>query len=111
YTSQKFLDEKLWIDTEDILMVSDGVISNLKALMKAYKAVDTSELIRLMWKASPTFFEQFHGSFVGLLFDKQSGQVVAFNNHAGTKKLFYYWDKAVLICSTDLYTLSQAMAS
>lgn len=111
YTSQKFLDEKLWIDTEDLLMVSDGVISNLKALMKAYKAVDTTELIRLMRNASPTFFEHFHGSFVGLLFDKQSGQVVAFNNHTGTKKLFYYWDKAVLICSTDLYTLSQAMAS
>lgn len=111
YTSEKFLAEKLWIDKEDFLLVTDGIITNLSSLMKEYKAVDTPDLIRKMRAASHTFFEHFHGSFVGLLFDKKSGQLVAFNNHAGTKKLFYYWVNEVLICSTDLYTLSQAMAS
>lgn len=111
YTSEKFLAEKLWIDNEDYLMVTDGVITNLSSLIKEYKTVDTTELIRQMRKASPTFFEHFHGSFVGLLFDKKSRQLMAFNNHTGTKKLFYYWGNDVLICSTDLYTLSQAMAS
>lgn len=111
YSSEKFLAEKLWIDNDDFLMVTDGVITNLSSLIKEYKTVDTTDLIRKMRKASPTFFDYFHGSFVGLLFDKKSRQLIAFNNHTGTKKLFYYWGNDVLICSTDLYTLSQAMAS
>lgn len=109
YTSELFLDEKLFIENSDFILITDGVILNLAQLHKQYKTKEIHELIVLLYKECDDFFKYFEGAFVGIFFDKKAEKWFFFNNHTGRKKLFYYHDKQRTIVSTDLYTLSRAM--
>lgn len=110
FTSEKFLSEKLWIDTDDFFIVTEGVITNLDQLCKKHHAQNYNELIQTI-HIQANFFEDFRGNFVGILWNKKDNSAIAFNNHAGSKRLFYYKNESVTLFSTDLYTLSKCMDS
>jgi len=107
-TSLKFKNDKLWIDTDDFLCVSEGIIHNLIDLCKQNNCKDSTELICKYYKENnPTFFNQFEGNFSGIFHDKRYNSWVAFNNKTGMKKVFYYQDADYLIYSSDLKLICQ----
>jgi len=108
-TSEKFLSDKLWIDNEDFFIVTDGLITNIDTLCTKYKANSYESLIKTISKLEEPFFKQFTGNFVGFYHNKRNKNYIAFNNHAATKKLFYFINEDYVIFSTDLYTLSKAL--
>lgn len=110
YTSEKFINEKLWIDNDDFFIITEGLITNIDILCNSYKSADYEELIRTISKEKATFFEDFSGNFVGFFWDKKTNTYLAFNNHTGTKKLFHFKSDEYIIFSTDLYTLSKTLA-
>lgn len=109
YTSEKFINEKLWIDNDDFFIITEGLITNIDILCRSYKSADYEELIRTISKEKEAFFEDFSGNFVGFFWDKKTDTYLAFNNHTGTKKLFYCKSDGYVIFSTDLYTLSKTL--
>lgn len=109
HTQSKFLPEKLWINNDEMLCVTEGIVLNLDELIKEYNAKDKEELISLMIRNNPLFFENFEGDFIGFCYLKKENKWTFFNNRSGTKKLYYYKDESYLICSTDLFTLSRAL--
>lgn len=109
YTSEKFINEKLWIDNEDFFFLTEGLVTNIDILCQSYKAVDYEELIKIIYKEKETFFEEFCGNFVGFFWNKKTDIYLAFNNHTGTKKLFHFESDEFIIFSTDLYTLSKTL--
>ncbi|MEA4936263.1 hypothetical protein SDC9_90343 [bioreactor metagenome] len=109
FTSEKFLSEKLWLDTKDFFIVTEGLIINIDKLHKKYKTKNYEELIRTLSDNNESFFNEFRGNFVGFYWNKKNHSFIAFNNHTGTKKLFYYHSSDYLIFSTDLYTLSKSL--
>ncbi len=111
FTSTRFFDEKIWINTDELLCVSEGTILNLAQLKQKYKATNTSELIDKMQQSNKYFFEEFEGSFCGVYHNKRSGEWIAFNNQTGTRQLFYLQNKEYFIVSTDLFTLSRTLKS
>lgn len=110
FTSEKFITEKLWQDTDNYFIVTDGVITNLELLCNKYNVKNYNELIEKIY-TQKDFFAQFRGHFSGFLLNKKTNSAVAFNNHAGSKRLFYYSDNDVAIFCTDLFTLSKCLES
>ena len=109
FTSSKLLSEKLWIDNDEYFIVTDGLITNIDELCKAYRTSDYEALIRKLCQEYTDFFQYFTGNFVGFVWNKKNNTFIAFNNHSGTKKLHYYRSDEFLIFSTDLYTLSKTI--
>ena len=108
YTGLKFLSEKLWINNSEFFIVTEGIITNLKSLCKEYNANSVENLISTLIKEE-NFFNLFRGNFAGFIHLKKSGKYFAFNNHCGTKKLFYFQDNKFTIIGTDLYTVGKTM--
>lgn len=109
FTSDKFISDKLWIDNDDFFICTDGIILNSQILFQKHKAKDFSNLIYKLTAKKENFFTDFEGNFVGVFFNKRTNTWLAFNNQAGTQKLYYYKQNDFLIFSTDLYTLCQSI--
>lgn len=107
-TSEKFLQEKIWLNNDDFFCVSEGVISNFEELYKEFNTQNLSDLLRKMYEKK-NFFSNFEGSFIGIFYDKVKNICFVFNNHTNTKRLFYFQNNDFFIFSTDLFTLSQAL--
>ncbi len=110
FSVDKFRENKLWIDNEDFFIVTDGVITNINELTEKYSVSSNEELIVKMLRQKD-FFKDFRGHFVGFLLLKKQNIMLAFNNHSGSKKLFYYTGNGVVIVGTDLYTVSKTLES
>ncbi|HRT78210.1 MAG TPA: asparagine synthase-related protein [Paludibacteraceae bacterium] len=108
FTGTKFISEKLWLDNEDFFIVTDGVITNLKALCLEHNAANYDALLRKIVKEQ-SFFKNFRGHFVGFVYFKKEKTCIAFNNHTASKKLFYFADQNTIVIGTDLYTLSKTL--
>lgn len=110
FSSSKFENEKLWIDTSDFLFVTEGIIHNLDNLCKQNNVKDATGLIlNYLRNKNTSFFNQFEGNYSGLFYNKHANTWTAFNNKTGMKKIFYFHNTDYLIFSTDLKTLSQCL--
>ncbi len=110
FTLKNLANEKLWVDTSEFFIVTEGVITNLKALTEEFKAKDYTTLLLHLIKEK-TFFNKFKGHFSGFIYYKKTGNCFAFNNHTGSKKLFYFSNSDYLLFGSDLYTLHEALKS
>lgn len=108
FTSEKYLNEKLWINTKDYFIVTEGIINNLNDLYKEQHVNNPSDLISKIYD-KPEFFSSFTGHFSGIILNKKTKSICAFGNQSGTKKIFYYIDNELAIISSDLYTLSKSL--
>lgn len=111
FTSEQFLPDKYWIDTDEFIFITEGLITNVDDLLYKHKAKNVPSLIRQLSENKEDFFKDFRGNFVGFFYDKQNNSYIAFNNHTATKRLFYFKHTKYLIFSTDLYTLSKTLSS
>lgn len=110
-TSEQFLPDKYWIDTDEFIFVTEGLITNIDDLLHIHKADDIPSLISQLYENRENFFKVFTGNFVGFFFHKKQQICIAFNNHTATKRLFYFQHSEYLIFSTDLYTLSKTLST
>ncbi|MEZ7866923.1 MAG: asparagine synthase-related protein [Paludibacteraceae bacterium] len=90
-TVNKFMNDKVFVDSTDLLIVIEGVVLNKKDLIDQYVPGDSFEsCIRRMYAVSgETFFNQFRGSFSGVLFDKVNEKWLIFTDQIGDKQIFY----------------------
>lgn len=90
-TIQKFLDDKIFADREDYLVVTEGVILNIKELEVKYGSPGNFKecIVNMYSKNGETFFNEFRGSFSGLLYDKTKKTWLIYTNHIGDKQVFY----------------------
>ena len=100
FTANQFIEEKLWIDNDDFIFISEGLIYNLDKLRDQNSCNTNHKLIKKLTDDSNVFFNQFEGSFAGVYYNKKNNSWSIFNNQTGSKKLFYFFDKEILIFST-----------
>lgn len=110
YAADTFLSEKLWIDTDKFFIVTDGIITNSDELCAEYNVIDINSLIGLMIDED-NFFRKFRGNFCGFVYNKSTQTYLTFNNHTGTKKLFYFINSDFALFGTDLFTLHETLKS
>lgn len=109
-TSSKFLYEKKWINNDQYLLVTEGVIYNIPDLCKQENVNNFESLIfNYFEKQNNIFFKSFEGNFSGIFYNKKDRYWIAFNNQTGMKKIFYFDNDDYLIFSSDLTILSRSL--
>lgn len=87
--NSKFLNDKIFTETNDYIIGIDGVILNLSQLKKQYNLTDYTSLVLHLFSLDKQFFNQFKGDFSGFIFNKKTEELICFTNHVGSQKLFY----------------------
>ena len=87
----KFMNDRLFADLEDYLVVVEGVVLNNHELEKQYKTSSWLECVVEMYKTNgDEFFKDFRGSFSGVFYDKKQDKWLIYTNHIGDKQVFLY---------------------
>ena len=87
----KFMNDRLFVETNDYLVVIDGVVLNNHDLIDKYSAANWQEcVIKMYEKDGDAFFNAFRGSFSGLFYDKKQDKWLIYTNHIGDKQVFKY---------------------
>lgn len=87
----KFMNDRLFADLEDYLVVVEGVVLNNHELEIQYKTSSWVECVIEMYKTNgDEFFKDFRGSFSGLFYDKKQDKWLIYTNHIGDKQVFLY---------------------
>lgn len=86
----KFMNDRLFVDNQDYVIVVEGVVLNNHDLMERYKAACWEDCVRSMYEVEgESFFDAFRGSFSGVLFDKKEDKWIIYTGHTGEKQVFY----------------------
>lgn len=85
----KFQNDKLFQEDDNYLIILDGVVLNKHQVMSKYKGLSWFEVVIKLYQQSDTFFDEFRGSFSGVLYDKQRDRYIIFSDHIGTKFIYY----------------------
>ncbi|HET7733835.1 MAG TPA: asparagine synthase-related protein, partial [Paludibacter sp.] len=110
FSSQKLEKEKLWIDTDDFIFITEGVIHNIHDLCKKNNSINAESLITKYYQTNNnTFFSLFEGNYSGFLFDKHRDILTTFNNKTGMKRVFYFHNSQYTIFASDLKTLCHSL--
>ncbi|MBN2729960.1 MAG: hypothetical protein JXR53_12115 [Bacteroidales bacterium] len=106
----KFNEDKVFFNDENYLILTDGVIFNLKDLQNSYAAKDLPDLLmKLFEKHHLDFPSVFRGEFCGLVHDKKLDKTFVYNNHTGSKWIFYYHSGSIFIVSTSLQQIASCL--
>ena len=109
-TIKKFLDDKVFKQNDEYLIVTEGVIFNKLDLIKKYKKDNFFETIIEMYKKNgETFFNEFRGSFSGIFIDKKNNKQLIFTDHIGTKPIFYNNNNNIIIISSDITWITDVL--
>ena len=87
----KFMNDRLFANLDDYLVVVEGVVLNNHELEKQYKTSSWLDCVIEMYKTNgDDFFKDFRGSFSGLFYDKKQDKWLIYTNHIGDKQVFLY---------------------
>ena len=86
----KFMNDRLFADTHDYIVVVEGIVLNNHELKAKYQSETWLDCVVHMYeKEGETFFNAFRGSFSGVLYDKRAGKWIVYTCHTGEKQVFY----------------------
>lgn len=89
-TLDRFRNDKIFVDDDNILLAIEGVILNSQELIIKYRKSGWAETVIEMYAQNgEDFFRELRGSFSGVLFDKKQDKQIIFTNHIGDKHLYY----------------------
>ena len=87
----KFMNDRLFVETDKYLVVVEGVVLNNHDLMAQYHASSWFDCVIAMYEQEGNvFFNAFRGSFSGLFYDKHQNKWLIYTNHIGDKQMFVY---------------------
>ena len=101
-TLPKFLNDKYFAQIDGCFLATEGV------LLEADSAADAISRYR---KGETTFWDQWRGSFAGLLYDSQKETLLLFNDQIGSKMLFYAMVNGDLVFASDLRILAETIGA
>lgn len=87
----KFMNDRLFVETAQYLVVVEGVVVNNHDLMAQYHTSNWLDSVIAMYEQEgDAFFNAFRGSFSGILYDKHLDKWLIYTNHIGDKQVFVY---------------------
>lgn len=86
----KFMNDRVFYDNEDYLVIVEGIVLNNHELTEKYSAASWHDCIIKMYQVEgEAFFNAFRGSFSGAIYDKQEDKWIIYTGHTGEKQVFY----------------------
>lgn len=90
-TLDRFLDDKVFYQDDEYVIITEGVILNKSDLIKRFDVTSLVELIIVLYKEKGSeFFSDFRGPFSGAFYDKQRENWTVWTNQTGESAVFYY---------------------
>lgn len=109
-TRNTFLNDKLFKETEDFILIIEGVIFNKRTLFEEHGCDDLLDLVlHMITQYGMSFFEKFDGLVSGAVLDKKLNQWTTFTDILGQKSVFYYSDDKQLIIGSQLNFVTETM--
>lgn len=86
----KFMNDRIFLDTERYTVIVEGVVLNNHELMDKYSSDSWASCVIKMYEADgEAFFDSFRGSFSGALYEKSADKWIIYTGHTGEKQVFY----------------------
>ena len=102
-TIKKFLNDKLFVETDQFFVLLEGTIFKIDDLCKKYNRAEFLNTIMEMYhKNGDAFFIEFRGTFSGVLFDKRKNKKIIFTDHIGDKQVFFHQTKGFFLFGSEL---------
>ena len=86
---KKFENDRLFEETNEYIIILDGVILNRESLIKDFNKEWNDVIVSLYIKYGETFFSVLRGSFAGALYDKSKKKWIVFSDQLGTRFTYY----------------------
>ena len=99
-TLPKFLNDKYFAEIDDCFLATEGVL---------FEAEKPDEAIARYRNGETTFWNSWRGSFAGVLYDRKTDTLLVFNDHIGSKMLFYAQTKDGFVFASDSYILARVL--
>ncbi len=101
-TLPKFLNDKYFTSHDGCFLATEGVL---------FEADSPKKAIARYRKGETTFWSSWRGSFAGVLYDSQTETLLLFNDHIGSKMLFYAMVNGQLVFASDLRVLAKTVGA
>lgn len=109
-TLNKFMNDKLFEETDSYIIVLEGVVYNLKELQQREKSSSWLEcIVSLIDSLGELFVTELKGSFSGAIYFKSQKLWFVFTGPLGEKAIFYYADSNYFIIGSQLNYITDAM--
>jgi asparagine synthase (glutamine-hydrolysing) len=103
FVLNRYEADKIFFEDDSYIILLDGVITNSEELLVKTNRVEWKDCILELYKNDPmTFFKDFRGTFRGLIQDKTKDQWIIFNDHIGTKPLYFSHVNAGMFVSGEM---------
>lgn len=108
----KFIDDKVFFEDDEIIIVIEGVIYNFCDLEKKYKIKDRGLLLKEIYFESglDAMADMLNGYFAGVFFDKRNNKLQLVCDHITYKPVWYCLSEGTLYFSTDIDWLYKTVA-
>ena len=102
-TLNKFLQDKAFSETEDLVVVIEGYLLNKLELFKKYGVTSTAKLVQVLFKElGEQFFKSFRGCFSGAVFHKEKRKWIVFTNQIGDNPVFYFFEDGLFAAGSQV---------
>lgn len=101
-TLNKFMDDKIFFQNDEFIIILDGVILNKLDLMKTYQTERWLDTILLMIQEDNCFFSRLRGAFSGAVYEKKKRSWMAFTDQISNHLLLFYSDGIHVAMGSDL---------
>lgn len=89
-TLNKFLQDKVFVETDQLIIISEGYVLNKVKLFEKYEVTAMSELVNIMLQeCGDAFFSEFRGCFSGAVYRKAEDKWIVYTNQIGDNPVFY----------------------
>lgn len=85
----KYDKDKVFVENNHYLIILDGVILNKNQIIEKYGKKRWVDTLIFLYEGSNTFFDEFRGSFSGVVYDKHKDRLLVFSDHIGSKFVYY----------------------
>ncbi|MCQ2421251.1 MAG: asparagine synthase-related protein [Clostridia bacterium] len=107
----RFVNDQVFCADDGSLIISDGVLLNLRELTAQYHAADLRQVIDALCAEDPSaYFSAFIGPFCGAKYDRRTDTLIAYGNQTGDAPVFYFQNERCFMVSNDLNLIEQVMA-
>ena len=102
-TLNKFLHDKAFEETDELIVIVEGYLLNKTALFDKYNSSTVAELIAVMLKKNgEEFFSEFRGCFSGAVYVKREEKWIVFTNQIGDNPIFYMYSNNLFAAGSQV---------
>lgn len=102
-TLNKFLLDKAFEETDELIVIVEGYLLNKTALFDKYNSSTVTELVAIILKKNgEDFFSEFRGCFSGAVYVKREEKWIVFTNQIGDNPIFYMYRKNLFAAGSQV---------